>query len=149
MPTKGETFKASLGKWANKTQAQLDALARQSSQEVAKAVVIATPVDTGFLRGSWQPSVGGDAKLADPENVMLDAGGANAASMIALEIAQMKAGDVFHMRNNCAYARRLEYGFVGQDSLGRTYNQAGRYYVSDTVKSWRAIVQKVVADLKL
>ena len=30
---------------------------------------------------------------------------------------------------NLEYARRLELGFVGQDSLGRTYNQAPRPYL--------------------
>jgi hypothetical protein len=64
-------------------------------------------------------------------------------------VADMKAGDVFHMRNNAAYARRLEYGFVGPDSLGRVYNQAGRYYVSDTIKRWPLIVAAVAKDLKL
>jgi hypothetical protein len=115
---------------------------------VAKAVVLATPVDTGFLRGSWQPSVGA-VQVADSASVGLDAGGAAAISQISLAVAGMKTGDVFHMRNNAAYARRLEYGFVGQDSLGRTYNQAGRYYVSDTIKSWPQIVARVAKDLKL
>lgn len=148
MATAGEKFKMAMGKWSTKAAAQLDALARQTSQEVAKAVVIATPVDTGYLRGSWQPSIG-EVKLANPDQVTLDQGGAMAAAAISLEVANMKAGDVFHMRNNAAYARRLEYGFVGPDSLGRVYNQAGRYYVRDTIMTWPQIVARVAKDLKL
>lgn len=31
-----------------------------------------------------------------------------------------------------AYARRIEYGFVGQDSLGRNYHQAAQPYMRPT-----------------
>src|SRR5690625_2982180 len=35
------------------------------------------------------------------------------------------------------YARRMNYGFVGQDSLGRSYNQAGYYFVEHAVSNWQ------------
>lgn len=141
----GDLFRLSLGKWADKVDGTLDALARQAPQELAKTTVIATPVDTGFLRGSWQPAIGEAAVAEKPTH---DVGGALAAAAISAVIADMKTGDTFHMRNNAAYARRLEYGFVGEDSLGRTYNQTGRYYVRDSVAKWPQIVEQVLADLK-
>ena len=40
-----------------------------------------------------------------------------------------------------AYARRIEYGFIGQDSLGRNYHQAARPYVRPAAESTREAVQ--------
>jgi hypothetical protein len=54
---------------------------------------------------------------------------------------------MFWMLNATVYAKRLEYGFVGTDSLGRYYNQPGRFFVTDTCKRWPQIVQKVTSDL--
>lgn len=35
------------------------------------------------------------------------------------------------------YARRLEYGFTGRDSLGRYYNQAARPYMTPAAEATR------------
>lgn len=132
-------FEAALSAWYDKVEGQIDALARQSCQETASEVVKATPVDTGFLRANWQPSIG-DMKVTEPK-----IGGSGAD--IALVCSGLKAGDTFHMMNNVAYAKRLEYGFEGKDSLGREYHQAGRYYVRDTVARWPQIVETVAKGL--
>jgi hypothetical protein len=148
MASAGEKFRMAMGKWADKAGTQLEGLARQSIQNISRAVVEQTPVDTGFLRGNWQPAIG-EAKVADPDTVEHDVAGALAAAAISLTVAEMKLGDVFRMRNGCAYARRLEYGFVGPDSLGRVYNQAGRFYVRDTLLTWPQVVSNTAKDLKL
>lgn len=138
----GKEFKAALAEWADKVGAQADALARQVCQETGFRVVKNTPIDTGFLRGSWQPSIGEimtSAKEAVTDSV----------ADVALVCTGIKAGDVFYMTNNAAYARRIEYGFVGQDSLGRHYNQPPRYFVRDTVAKYREIVTMTAKDLGL
>lgn len=43
------------------------------------------------------------------------------------------------------YARRLEYGFVGTDSLGRTYNQAPEPYLQPTLDENEAEVEDMFA----
>jgi len=45
-----------------------------------------------------------------------------------------------------AYARRIEYGFVGLDSLGRNYNQAPQPYVRPAWDSQKEPAQKVIVD---
>lgn len=148
-----QDFKINLGKWKKKVGARLQAVARQTVQEMAKQVVLATPVDLGFLRASWQPSVGDDAesiivgKFGTPQSP--DPSGAMALTKIAAIVPQIKTGDVFHMRNGAVYAMRIEYGFVGEDSLGRYYNQQGQFYVTGTVKKWPKIVEQVIKDLKV
>lgn len=132
----GRTFRIDLQKWANATQEKLDALVRQTCQEVAYNVVRDTPVDTGFLRGSWQPSIG------KPEGAVgkTDPSGAIAAAEVSLVAAQMKAGERFFMINNAKYARFVEYG---------TSKMAPRYFVTDNVKRFSAIVRKYARQLKV
>ncbi|SCM71501.1 conserved hypothetical protein [uncultured Pleomorphomonas sp.] len=133
-----DQFAAALRAWADKVNGNLDGLARQTCQETAQRAVGATPVDTGFLRGNWQPSIG-EMKVVEPAPA--------AGGDIALVCAGIKAGDVFYMTNNTAYAKRLEYGFEGKDSLGREYHQAGRYFVRDTVAQWPSIVEQIAREL--
>lgn len=133
---KGQQFRAQLGAWAQQTQANLDALVRQSTQELAARVVQATPVDTGFLRGSWQPSIG-EPKVAQGT---FDKAGAIAMGMVGVAAAGMKAGDYFYMLNNASYAEHVEYG---------TSKMAGRHFVGNTVLAWAQIVDETAADLGL
>lgn len=139
----GQMFNMKLSEWAARFEGNMDALARQSSQEIAENVVADTPLDIGFLRGSWQPSIGEPAVRS---SVFLGNGGAQVD--VGAVVASMRAGDLFHMTNNAKYAMRLEFGFVGEDSLGRYYNQAGRYFVTRNVKRWPAVVTKLMQELK-
>ena len=57
-------------------------------------------------------------------------------------------GHVHYIVNNLPYARRIEFGFRGADSLGRVYNQSGRNMVGLTVLEWPDIVAGAVASEK-
>lgn len=142
----GKTFEAAIGKWAEAMPEKLEAFARQVVQELGKRVVEATPVDVGFLMGSWQPSIGEPSLTHEGKN---DAGGTALSAAIAVVLPEITTGVRFYLMNNAVYARRLEYGFVGEDSLGRTYNQAGRFYVTDTAKAWPEICRAVARDMGL
>lgn len=50
------------------------------------------------------------------------------------------SGDVFEgqIGTNAVYARRLEFGFVGPDSLGRVYNQPPYPFMNPAVPAIRA-----------
>jgi hypothetical protein len=136
MPQNAEIFRASIGKWAKATDAKFEALARQTCYEMGFRVVQKTPVDTGFLRGSWQPSIG-EAMDATPT---LDTAGARALGDVGIVIQELKVGDRFFMVNNAAYARFVEYG---------TSRMGPRYYVTDTVKAWQSVVSQVAGELGL
>lgn len=136
MAANGQQFNASLGAWAKQTQANLDALVRQATQQLAENVIQSTPVDTGFLRGSWQPSIGEPATSQGK----MDPSGAGTLAQIGLTIARLKAGGQFWFLNNAAYALHVEYG---------TSRMAGRYYVQSNVKRWPQIVNATAAELGL
>jgi hypothetical protein len=142
----GKTFMANLDAWIAKTGGNLDALARQTAFEMSANVVRDTPVDTGFLRGSWQPSIGepAGAPAARPEDPTAQVPPAAQLSMV---ISEIKAGDTFYMVNGAAYGMRVEYGFVGTDKLGRKYDQGGRYFVSENLARWPDVVDKVAKEL--
>ncbi len=46
------------------------------------------------------------------------------------------------------YARRVEYGFVGEDSAGRKFNQPGRGMVRQTVKAAPQIIADTIERLR-
>lgn len=66
----------------------------------------------------------------------------------SLGVAAIKPGDTVYIGWQAAYSRRLNYGFVGQDSLGRTYNQSGYGFAEATAAKWPSIVQEQAAKLK-
>lgn len=136
----GKTFNADVTAWAKQFNVDMLALARQSIFTLSEKVVLDTPLDVGFLRGSWQPSFNTPSTEAND-------GTGNAMATISAEIKGLKLGDVFWMTNNAAYALRLEYGFVGPDSLGRVYDQKGRFYVTTNMAKWSQIVEDTAKEL--
>lgn len=137
-------FEASLDEWAAQVRADLVGIARQSIFKLAGNVVQDTPVDTGNLRGHWQPSFG--EPMPAKQEVPFDVGGGLALASLSATLANLTLGETFHYSNGCVYAMRLEYGFVGYDSLGRYYNQAGRYFVTNNLAQWDGIVQATAAS---
>lgn len=106
-------------------------ICRAAIMETAEAIVRDTPVDTGYLRGSWVPSIGQAPQLRDGRT---DPGGGAALADLGVKLSGMRLGDVFWFANSAAYARRIEYGFTGTDSLGRSFDQRGRFFVRDNVR---------------
>lgn len=133
MPSPGEQFKKSLNGWAAKAGDRLEALARQAAQATAEQVVRNTPVDTGFLRGNWQPAIG------QPNVAVGKAGsGGEPGTLVALTIAQFKTGTRFYFTNATSYARPLEYG---------TSVMEPRFYVRRAVARWRQTVKEQALSL--
>ena len=139
MSTPGQDFEAALDKWTGQVDDGMVQLARLSIQDIGLNVVLDTPVDTGFLRGGWQPVVG-DALPDGSAKTSPDPSGAIASANITLTVANLEIGETYQQLNYVAYAKRLENGFVGEDSLGRHYNQPGRFFVRDNVARWPIVV---------
>lgn len=47
------------------------------------------------------------------------------------------------IETNVEYARRINYGFVGTDSAGRSYDQAGRHMVEQAMQEAPEIADRV------
>lgn len=55
--------------------------------------------------------------------------------------------DKWAIVNNVVYARRINYGFVGQDSLGRNYDQRGVHMVEQVIQELPDIAKRAVDNL--
>ena len=132
---------AQLDQWTKKTEKRIDAVLKDATQSVVavaqqtKAKGGRMPVDTGNLRNSLQSSVAGGAM------------GEGASSYI-LVAAGMKGGDLATFTWTAEYARRVNNGFTGADSLGRNYSQVGAHFVEGAVDQWPAIVRASIAKAK-
>lgn len=117
-------FEADIGRFIEGARDKAKQAASEAIQDIAQAVVEATPVKTGFLRASWYAALNSPAQ-GQP--------GAGNVGQLTLTAADIKLGDVYYMNNGAAYAMRVEFGFVGEDSLGRKYNQSPRSFVRSTL----------------
>lgn len=95
---------------------------------------------TGNLRRSIH--IGGHEDLA-PDN----AGVINTAGQVSQPVVRSESAEVF-VGTNVEYARRIEYGFQGADSLGRTFDQAAQPYLRPAVdEEGRAAQREAVEAL--
>ena len=135
------------GAWARETKARLDAVFRNSVQGLADEMRKTgpnggdVPVDTGNLVRSLVAVKGGLPPRGDP-NVTYS------AQDIGPVLLDVKAGDTVSLAWQAIYAHRQNYGFVGEDSLGRTYNQAGRGFLERAAAKWPQIVTKAAIDAR-
>ena len=103
------------------------------------------PVDSGFLRASLMGVIG-EGTFTATEPPKDGSGFSYDAGQINLVIAGSKLTDTITVAYTAAYARRMEYGFKGTDSLGREYNQSGRRFVALAAQQWGRVVSEVAAE---
>lgn len=129
--------------WAGNTEGLLTALLRNSVQALAKEA--STTVPNGgrvpVRTGNLARSVVVDTK---PPQVIEGLATGN----YSLGIAAIRPGDTIYIGWQAKYARRVNYGFVGADSLGRVYNQSGAGFAEAAAAKWPAIVASEAAKLR-
>lgn len=109
------------------------AVFQTSVQFMAEDIVKTSPFEFGFLRNSFHitpnalPSIGN---------------GGIGLEGISGAVAGIKLTDTVYLSFTAEYAMRLEYGFEGADSLGRLYNQSGRFWVRGAAQNWNAYVEQ-------
>jgi len=132
---------ATLDQWTKKTEKRIDAVLKDATQSVVAVAQVPRekggrmPVITNKLRGSLQSSIAGGASGEGEKSHILVA-------------PLMKGGDLATFTWTAEYARRVNNGFVGDDKLGRTYNQVGAHFVEGAVDQWPAIVRASIAKAK-
>jgi hypothetical protein len=142
MPSK--QFAANITKWVATSKARIEQVYTLSvaylAEEMTRSVAAGgnMPVVTGQLRGSLVIIGGGGA--------LNTAGGGGIgiqASMQGLEL-----GGMVMLAFTAPYARRINYGFVGTDALGRRYHQRGYLFVDKAAQRWPQIVRLACAEVK-
>ncbi len=139
-------FLSQVTDWVRQTEQRVEAAFRESAQRVIADMHARVPVDTGFLRASLQVSTTAPVPAdRGPTEGTTYAYNPTAAT---LAIAGAQIGDTLFASYSAVYAARINYGFVGTDALGRTYNQQGRHFVELAVQRWPQIVDEVCRELQ-
>lgn len=129
-------------KWAGTSTAGLTALLRNSVQ------ALATEASTTIPNGGRVPvktgNLGRSVVVDNKPPQVIDG---LAKGDFSLGIAAIKPGDTIYIGYTAKYARRQNYGFVGTDSLGRTYNQSGYGFAEAAAAKWPAIVAEQAAKM--
>ena len=146
-----KTFAASLDQFAIKTAAKMKWVAEQAIQDVVEAAQ--TP-QVGITMGatSFEEGKVPIGKTGDLQNSLVSGRngsvvGTGEASYEAA-ISGYELGDTLQFAWTMEYAYRIELGFVGTDSLGRTYNQAGRHFVGKNAAEFPRFVAERAAEVK-
>lgn len=136
-----KSFTAQLDRWTKKSEDRIVAVFKDSVKDlfsIAQTTVYQggrLPFREGNLRNSLTASLNGSKVMDGPD-----------AYKFAVAAAQL--GDVLFAGWRAEYARRMEYGFTGPDSLGRHYNQKGFFFVAGAASQWQDIVSKNATRLK-
>lgn len=140
-----KSFAAQVGKWASQSEKRITAV-RNASIDALAAEMVKTkgqggrlPFDTGNLALSILASKSGMPSVKD---------GKFSGGNVGAVTATLQPSETVWIGYQASYARRMNYGFVGADSLGRNYNQSGNYFLEHAIKQWPAIVAKTASKLQ-
>lgn len=138
------SFSSQVGAWASESEERLAAVRRRAvsllGEEMSRTRPQggAVPFDTGNLARSLMAStVSMPMTSATPSH-----GGSVGAVAATLELS-----DPVWLGYQAIYARRVNYGLIGADSMGRVYNQSGAHFVEAAVARWGEIVEQAVREV--
>ncbi len=147
-------FVAQIDKWIAANQERMRAVKNASIQrviEIAQEPVGGggnMPVDTGFLRASQRTAIG-NVEFTPREPPVERGTYTWSPDEVSLVLAGAPLEASLSIGWSAVYARRVEYGFSGTDSLGRVYNQQGRAFLRRAAQRWPSIVDAVSAELRV
>ncbi|MCW0014908.1 hypothetical protein [Rhizobium sp. BT-226] len=147
MATENLSFAAQVSEWAKSELERSEAVFQTAAQEVANEVRTPVseggrmPLKTGNLRRSLMASTSDMPRIQEGKTTFSDSG-------IELVIAGAELGSTIYLGFQAAYAARMNYGFVGTDALGRTYNQVGYGFVDAVAQRWPQIVAQAEAKVR-
>lgn len=118
------SFALDLKKFAEKAGANAEQVVRRATLEVARGVVMRTPVDTGRARSNWQF---GDGEVPSGTLDETDPQGSATLTKLSAAIMQSRVGGVTYVANNLPYALRLEYGWSQQAPSGMVRNTLAEF----------------------
>ncbi|OJU69055.1 MAG: hypothetical protein BGO05_16710 [Rhizobiales bacterium 63-7] len=139
-------FASQVDEWVQQTEKRINAVFRLSTQKTITYMQENAPVQDGFLRASLVVLVNQNAPA--PDKSQKDGMGQYTDAYMQLQIAGAVAGDRITAAYTMEYARRLEFGFVGTDALGRTYNQPPRGWTRLAAQQWKRFVEEATAEAK-
>lgn len=129
-------FAAQVGSWANRVDGAIEAVFKESAQELVNELNRLAPVDTGFLRASLMAST-----TAMPQMTRANPGAAVPGDLgeIMLVIAGADLGDTIYLGYTANYAGWVHWGARGN---------APRPWVTIVAQRWTAIVAAKASEVR-
>jgi len=127
-----ENFTTQLDGLLNRTRQRLESAVREAASEIGETVIDRTPVDTGFLRGSWFSSTNNPSVSFSGVE---DKSGSSSKSRIDSSVETYELGDTIYIMNTTSYGPFVEFG---------TSKMRPRSFVRSTVGDAPQIVNAVV-----
>jgi hypothetical protein len=109
------SFGDDIKNFASKAERAATYVLRGTSLDIASAVIMRTPVDTGRLRANWQVQIN---SVPSGEITETDASGGKTQRKAKSEIDKAKVADSIFLVNNLPYAEVIENGSSDQAPAG-------------------------------
>lgn len=138
-------FADQISEWGRQTEARTTAIYRRSveilGEEMAKTRPQGgrVPFQTGNLARSLLASTQAMPKTSEKPT---------AGVSVGLVAATLRLDQTVWIGYQALYARRMNYGFVGADSLGRVYSQSGNYFLEGAIDQWQQIVGRASYEIQ-
>jgi hypothetical protein len=138
-------FSETLSKWVRETTERVEAVYARSFELLGEELAKTKPEggNVPFMTGNLARSL-----LASKSGMPDTSDGPYSGQDFGLVSATLKADETVYIGYQAVYARRRNYGYVGADSLGRVYNEAGDHFVETAAAEWKSIVIKATAEVK-
>lgn len=139
------SFSSTIGAWASKTKQRIDAVHARSIELLAEEMQRTTreggrvPFKTGNMANSL---------LASKSGLPPTSSGPYSGTNVGLITATIKATEPVWLGYQAGYARRVNNGFIGEDKLGRVYNQQGAHFVEGAFAEWNNIVRQAASEIR-
>lgn len=129
--------------WTRQTEKRMTAVYRLAIEKLAEDMSKTygqggrVPFETGNLANSILASTHGMPKTS----LNLTQG-----SDVGAVTATLNLNQTVWLGYQAVYARRMNYGFVGADRLGRVYNQDGHYFLEHAMARWPLLVRQAAQE---
>lgn len=138
-------FADQLSAWGKQTEARMEAIYRRSVKLLADEMATTkpqggrVPFESGNLARSLVASTQGMPKTAT---------GPFSGSNVGVVAATLQLDQPAWIGYQAIYARRMNYGYVGADKLGRVFNQQGNYFLEYAIEKWPQIVAQAAKEME-
>lgn len=138
------SFASDIEKWCKETPERVNAVRKRAIELLADEMTTTNrnggkvPFKDGNLAKSLLASTQGMPKTSETPV---------AGENIGLVTATLQPDQPVWLGYQAIYARRMNYGFVGADSLGRVFNQEGHYFVEGAIAKWPEFVKEASEEI--
>ena len=124
------SFESDVAKWVKKAKEEPHKVMTAAYLQLATAIIIRTPVDTGRARANWNAEIN---SIDTSTTEQTDKSGAGSKREAASVSTRAQPGDVLYLTNNLPYIKNLEYGGSKQAPQGM---------VRVTVAEWESALRR-------